>query len=299
MLLALTVVPALAFGAGIPGKIAFVGLDHQIYVVDANGGEPKVLTRGDTGHLTERLSAPVPVSAVQGAPQGRAERRFAWPTWSPDGQTLLAQGVTLAVGGVTEQAGVYRLDTARPGVITPLYENREHGPIYLYVAPTGREAGVLVSQGGILGLGLVRISDGQFRALGLGFPFYFSWRSDGDAIVTHTGAIPDEGHAAEINLIDVPSARDGGKPQVTKLSSQPVLFRAPAWSPDGNHVAYAVRPEPGKSATLIVRAKNGEERKLASVSSRLVFSWSPDSKTIAVADATTPDSLFFGGINLI
>src|SRR5262249_17877791 len=151
------------------------------------------------------------------------------------------------------------------GIVTPLYENREHGPIYLYVAPTGREAGALIVEEGILGLGLVRISDGKFRALGLGFPFYFSWSSDGDAIVTHTGAIPHEEHTAEINLIDVKSARDGGKPTVTNLSNQPVLFRAPSWSPDGSHVAYAVRKEQGKGAALIVRSKAGEERKLASV----------------------------------
>jgi len=231
--------------------------------------------------------------------EGASQRRFSWPTWSPDGQTIVAQGVTVAVGGTVEQAGIYRLDLSRPGTITPIYENREHGPIYLYYAPTGREIAALISEPGALGLAMLRVSDGNLRALGLGFPYYFSWRNDGDAIVTHTGGAPEEDHTAEIALIDVREAREGKKPEVTKLSQAPVNFRAPAWSPDGGSVAYAVRRDEGKGASLLVRSKTGEERVVSSVSSRVVFTWAPDGKTLAVAEATTPDNLFFGGINLI
>src|SRR2546428_491460 len=93
-----------------------------------------------------------------------------------------------------EEAGVHRLDVSRPGTITPIYENREHGPIYLYYAPTGREIAALIAEPGALGLAVLGVSDGSLRALGLGFPYYFSWRSDGDAIVTHTGGAPRAGH---------------------------------------------------------------------------------------------------------
>ena len=287
---------SIATPASIPGKIAFIGLDHQVYLADPNGGEPRALTRGDAGRMAIGTAGTRPARLVEG--EGSSERRFSWPTWSPDGQTIVAQGVTIAAGTV-EQAGVYRLDLSRPGTITPIYENREHGPIYLYYAPTGREIAALIAEPGALGLAVLRVSDGSLRALGLGFPYYFSWRSDGDAIVTHTGGAPEEDHTAEIALIDVRVARDGGKPDVTKLSESPVNFRAPAWSPDGNYVAYAVRRKEGKGASLLVRSKAGEERELASVSSRLVFTWAPDGKALAVAEATTPDNLFFGGINLI
>jgi len=205
--------------------------------------------------------------------------------------------VTLAAGGAPQQAGVYKLDVARPGTIVPLYESRQHGPIYLYYSPTGRDVAALLIEQGAVGLGLIKASGGDFRALTVGFPFYFSWRNDGRAIVAHTGGIPSEGHTAEVMLIDVPNSDE--KPAVTKLSTNPVLFRAPAWSLDGRYVAYAVRREQGRGASLIVRSKEGEERTLATVSSRLVFTWSPDNKTLAVAEATTPDNLFFGGINLV
>lgn len=283
---------------GIPGKIAIIGLDHQVYVVDPNGGSPVPLTHGEVGRMASSDSI-VAFRLVQGDAPAAAEQRFSWPTWSPDGQTIAAQGVTIAVGNVVEQAGIYRLEPAHPGLITPIYENREHGPIYLYYSPTGREIAALFVERAGLGLALVKVPSGELRPLGLGFPYYFSWRSDGDAIVTHTGAAPAENHSAEVTLIDVASARDGGKPEVKELSAKPVLFRAPSWSPDGSLVAYAARREAGKGASLIVRAKSGEERVLSPVSSQLVFSWSPDGKTLAVADATTPDSLFFGGINLV
>jgi len=292
---------ASALAAGIPGKIAFISLDHQVYLVDPNGGEPKALTRGDAGRMASAPGTVSPVAYVQGERQDSSEQRFSWPTWSPDGQTIVANGATVAPGGAPQQAGVYRLDLAHPGTIAPIYENREHGPIYLYFAPNGREVATLLTQQGTLGLALLRLSDGDLRALGIGFPFYFSWRNDGESIVTHTGGAPEEDHPAEVTLIDVHAARESGKPQVTKLSTNPVMFRAPSWSPDGNQVAYAVRreAEAGRGASLMVRSKSGEERLLAKVSSRLVFTWTPDSKALAVAEATTPDNLFFGGVNLI
>jgi WD40-like Beta Propeller Repeat len=286
-----------AVAAQIPGKIAFVGLDHQIYLVDPNGGAPSALTSGETGRMATTSSPIRAISQAQGQPS--SEQRFSWPTWSPDGRTILAQGITVAGGTIARQAGIYRLDVSHPGTVAPLYENREHGPIYLYYSPAGQDVAALLNEPGGVGLALFAVSDGEMHPLGLGFPYYFSWRNDGGAIVTHTGGAPVEDHAASVTLMDVRGVRRGGKPEVTELTNKPVLFRAPAWSPDGSQVAYAVSREEGHGATLVVRSMDGQERSLAPVSTHVVFSWAPDGKTLAVAEATTPDNLLFGGVNLV
>lgn len=290
---------AVSAAAGeIPGTIALIGLDHQVYLADPNGGDPVPATRGEAGRMAQARG--ILRVAVQPVDEGSAaERRFSYPTWAPDGRTLVVQGVTLAVGNVVQQAGIYRIELDKPGVVTPIYESKERGSIYLYYSPTGKEVATLIPQQGPMGLAIIGVADGAFHPVGLGFPYYFSWRNDGDAIATHTGAAPDENHTAEVAVIDVRGLRGGGKPEVTQVTKKPVPFRAPAWSPDGSQLVYAASRKQGRGAVLIARAKGGEERELAPVSSGVVFEFSPDGKTLAVAEATTPDNLMFGGINLV
>jgi len=78
----------LAAAAEIPGKIAFIGLDHQVYLADPNGGEPRALTRGEAGRMARGATASS-VAFAQGESPGTPEQRFSWPTWSPDGQALV------------------------------------------------------------------------------------------------------------------------------------------------------------------------------------------------------------------
>ncbi len=300
MLAALTLASAAA-AAGIPGKIALVGPDHQVYLADPNGGAPRPLTRGDAGQKASIDSTieRAGFGPAQHAPRPVAEQRFSWPTWSPDGATLLVLGVRLAPGGAPEQAGIYKVDLVRPGVIAPVYENLRRSPIYTFFGPSGREFLALVGGERGLGLGLIRLSDNDFRPLGLGFPFYFSWRADGEAVVTHVGGASREEHVAEVNLIDLAPVHHDGKPAIRLLSDKPALFRAPAWSPDGSQVAYAVEGPKGSGASLTLRSKDGKERTLATIAGRSVFSWTPQADALTLAEASSPDGLFFGGINLI
>ena len=261
---------SLVSGEGIPGRIAFIGIDEQVYVADPNGGTPQALT-------------------TQQVEQIPAERHFNWHTWSPDGLTIAAVGYSGFAG-----AGIYRLDPAHPGTIRPVYEHPLNPPYYVSYAPTGDEVATLIVEDEALSLTLLRVSNGEMHKLGHGLPYYFSWRADGNAIVTHPGLF------SEVSLIDLRAVRAGNKPTVTKLSADPVPFRAPAWSPDGNYIAYVVQHEAGSGPALVVRSRAGRERGLASVSSPPVFTWAPDGKTLAIAEAIKFGSIpFFNKVDLV
>jgi WD40 repeat protein len=253
--------------AGIPGKVAFIGADDQLYVADPNGGTPQALTSGALGR----------------------GQKFIWPTWSPDGLTIAAIGYSGFAG-----AGIYRLDPARPGTISAIYEHPLNPPFYVSYAPTGDAVATLILEGDALSLTLLRGSNGEMHRLGHGRPYYFSWRPDGDAIVTHPGFF------SEVSLIDLRAVRAGGKPTITKLSADPVPFRAPAWSPDGSYVAYVLRRDEGSGPSLVVRSRAGRERRLVAVSSPPVFTWAPDGKTLAIAEAVKFGSTpFFNNVDLV
>ncbi|MGH7820935.1 MAG: TolB family protein, partial [Candidatus Binatia bacterium] len=88
------------------------------------------------------------------------------------------------------------------------------------------------------------------------------------------------------------------EPKVEKLTDQPAAFRAPAWSPDGRRFAYAGFSD-GRASSLFVRERRGSTLDLGLVSSRLVFSWTPDGASITVAEAAVPGGTLLAGVNLV
>ncbi|MGH7856630.1 MAG: TolB family protein, partial [Candidatus Binatia bacterium] len=222
--------------------------------------------------------------------------RFSYPSWSPDGATLLVLGARMS-GEAVASSGLYRVAADRPGVITPLYEDPRRAPIYAFWDPTGRNAAVLVNEGEGIGLGLIDVGGGRFRNVGTGLPFYFAWRKDGAALLAHVGGSARDNRAAQLSLIELGRAADAD-PKIEKLTDQPAGFRAPAWSPDGSRFAYAGFGNGGASS-LFVREIGGETRNLGPVSSRLVFSWTPDGGSVTVSESAVPGGTLLAGVNLI
>ena len=93
----------------------------------------------------------------------------------------------------------------------------------------------------------------------------------------------------------------GGRP--LRLTFDPALDLAPAWSPDGENIAFLRDLGAWRAAVILVPALGGRERKLAEIHSgfiwgpyaRVRLSWSPDSAWLVTSDqssASEPGALF-------
>ena len=78
--------------------------------------------------------------------------------------------------------------------------------------------------------------------------------------------------------------RQMGSPTLRQLTSSPLQDYSPAWSPDGESIAFLRKPPDSTSATLlIVPAKGGPEREVSTIPLNFtdttpLLSWTPDGK---------------------
>jgi len=280
----------------IPGRVAFVGVDHQVYVAKPDGGEPARVTGGEPARMTSVEGLRRVAIQDEG---GEGAFRFSYPSWSPDGERLLLLGTRVSASGMPQRAGIYRVGARAGGPVTPLHEDARGGPIYVYWEPRGRRAAVLLSEGTGVRLGLLDTEKGDLHVLRHGFPFYFDWRDDGRRLLVHTGGAASVEHPAEVSLLDLETRDDSGAPAARRVSAWPVAFRAPAWSPDGKQIVYAARADAGKPSELFLAGRDGDSpRRITAASSRLTFSWAADG-ALALAEVAAPDSPLLAGVNLV
>src|SRR5689334_14506573 len=89
--------------------------------------------------------------------------------------------------------------------------------------------------------------------------------------------------AMTIVLITTASILDGCSPSlrvIPPLTNQPA-DTSPAWSPDGNWIAYAhFAPDPSDTSGLFVVDTTGSGRRLLAIGFPGSIDWSPDSRSI-------------------
>ena len=260
--------------------------DDRIYTIDPDGSH-----RVDLAH-----NGRVPTAAV---------------IWSHDGQRLIF--------AESERART-RVSSARPdGQETRvLYDaERIREPFYLYGSPDDRRVAFLTSDP-LEGMQLhIAETDrpGSARLAVSGQPNYSSWSPDGQALLVHIGGARAEAYVGTYDLNDAKTQKIETQPAAfqapfwSPTGKLPWLYArrsgsngelvigdeqetrtlaafddgiAFGWSPDGQHVAYALNtPDSFLYEGLTVVDLAASSSKVVFKGNVLAFFWSPDGKYLA------------------
>jgi TolB protein len=193
----------------------------------------------------------------------------------------------------------------------------------------------LIEEENGVGLHLVKTEEGETRdlLLAVGRPFYLSWSPDGQEILWHTGGALRDNPAAEIGLYRIVGDRrrilpyapgtflapawspqgegwlsvvaSGDVDRLQHVSPDDVITLVTTvgqgvsfiWSPDGRHIAYAVRRLDGTSAygpVQVVDLETGQTDQLTNDAFRVLgFFWSPDGGRLAyLSRLDLPDAVW-------
>lgn len=206
-------------------------------------------------------------------------RRYLWPTWSPDGR-LAWFSHEIADGGLVFKAWIQR----EPGAQASLVYRGAEAFNYAYWSPghcaDDPECSVLAlllsnnAQG--MFVELVRDAPPEFGSsvrLRGGPPFYFSWSPDGGRLLLQR-------NNRRFDIYDVTEDRIQ-----TTLEATPGRIQAPQWSPVDDRLLLGVRQPDGRTALVV---QDGEDSlPLAEdLPGALAFNWSPDGRHVAWREQT-------------
>ena len=267
-------------------RIAYVGVDGNIYTINPDGTDSRRLTTtdlrvGPAGHV---LAQTVQTQFV-----------YAWPTWSPDSTKLAASLVTIEGGSASFSLNVVDADT---GQVSIVYVNEPNAgpmargaPHYAYWSPDSRHLAFFAVSQRELVMFLSTPADGRDpeKVIGQGPPIYFAWAADSASLVLHRG--PELFRA---------SLKGGSLELPRPLVTVGLGFRPPAASPDGARVAYAGQDE-GTHALFMTDAEGSldEGRAIMDLGPSAAFLWSPTADEIAVAERFSTAGQLYDRLSLV
>ncbi len=240
----------------LPGRVAFVGTDYNIYTLNLADDSQVQLTE-DAGEL----------------------RRYQWPTWSTDGRlayfsTYLEDG-NLFTGAYISQDGQTQGDLVYSG--PELFNYAYWSPGNCALAERCRDLAILFSSSA-RGMFVELVRDGLEEVLNLtaglgGPPFYYSWSPDGSRMLWQRNN----------QRFDI---YDAGEDRVTRTLEQiPGFILAPAWSPVDDRLLFGTISDDNTTDLMIVG--EDENQTLAQgFTGLLSFQWSPDGNRIAYREQT-------------
>jgi Tol biopolymer transport system component len=238
-------------------RVALIGDDGNLYLVDRNGGSKVAVT----------TDAALSQSAG-------VQRAYVFPNWAPDSRQLAFVGISSENNG---KAALYtvRTDDAKR---VEIFSTGDALPFYLYWSPDSKRVAFLVqSQSNDLTLNIASADGSGSSEAGKGSPFYFSWAPDSQSVVSHVGGSRRQSADAFIGVHSV-----AGQSGPQNLALAPANFLAPAWSPDGKEFLSAETLTASGNDELTVTDGRGEHpRAIARYSGSIYFNWSPDGHNIA------------------
>jgi TolB protein len=264
-------------------RITYVNSAGDVFTIKGDGSDRRQLTGG-----TQAGSGPTGPFLAQGID---FDSFYAWPTWSPDGAKLAVSRVR-ASGGQNAEVTIQMLDSVT-GRSRTVYDSDFPGlvadgsPHYLYWSPDSRNLSFLASTPNGLTL-FVTDTETNNPHIGLdrGAPLYYSWSGDGNSLSVHIGE--------EIKLFRELSDHASGEVLATARG-----FRVPAFSPDGQWLAYVNQTESG-SALFIVQVDDLDHpTRLTNVGAFSAFMWSPTGEELAVADQTGGSTVAFERLRVV
>lgn len=243
------------------GLIAYLGADGNMYISDQGGGHLKQLTK----------DALIPKS------QTDPLLYYQFPTWSRDGSQLAFMGLSSAGPETESKLMVANTDDDS---VKEIYSSKSEHPIYLNWSPDNTNLSFISTNvsGQNMILQSIPSKGGDRAILDTGSPYYWSWAPDGHVMIVHAGgaAASTPEHIAFLNVASSTVTEQG-------LDSTLASFQAPAWSPDGSHIALARQAD--KENQIVVTDATGENpKKVGTFTSKTAFAWSSDSTRIAYID---------------
>lgn len=237
----------------VPGRIAYVGEDHNIYSLRLHDGELTALTNDAT-----------------------AARHYQWPMWSVDDR-LVYFCCDPAFSNTFDVAAYVSDDGIGPGRVE--FSSNFEVFTYAYWSPrnlgtdeTSRELALLLNQYPSRGFVVRLINSGDdtqdSQLLGSGAPFYFSWSPDGSRMLWQRNN----------RRLDVYSFETD---ETTSVGLLPGAFQAPAWSPVDDRLLVAVLSGDLRGTNLSVITQDSTQVLRSDLTGLISFSWSPDGNYVA------------------